>query len=423
MMTAMHYSVTFEKIVSEGKAMAFWNGKALFCAGPLPGETAVVAITREKKRWAEARLIEITTAAPERSTPQEAHYMACSPWQGVAYDTQINLKRQILEGLFARPELGSPKLAFKSAPEAFGYRTKLELSLIERQGRLELGFHERGSADDFVDAPEGCLLGSAAMNQAALDALHLLRGLPVSGVAEGLTVRQGADAEIVVIIRLSERMELDWEVLGTLDVAGIAVIVGPRTGAVKTLYTRGTMALSCRVGDVEISMPWGAFTQVNPAGFELALADIMTHLTSDSVVADIYGGAGSIGLAIAARVKSVVGIETVSVAVNAANASARRLNITNYEAHVMAAEALDPGLVLGVDVVIVDPPRAGLTEKVIDYLLEARPPFVLYLSCNPVTQVRDIGHLAAAYEVREVTGYDFFPGTLHMEALALLVRK
>ncbi|HUC20185.1 MAG TPA: hypothetical protein VMR98_01675, partial [Candidatus Polarisedimenticolaceae bacterium] len=129
---------------------------------------------------------------------------------------------------------------------------------------------------------------------------------------------------------------------------------------------------------------------------------------------------GAIGLPLAAGGASVHGIETVSQAVEFAERNARANSIARYSAETVAAEHMDSGLLRDADCVVVDPPRAGLHPRVIRWLLEARPKQLIYLSCNPVTQARDIARLQDAYHLQSLTGFDFYPGTLHLEALAIL---
>jgi 23S rRNA (uracil1939-C5)-methyltransferase len=137
----------------------------------------------------------------------------------------------------------------------------------------------------------------------------------------------------------------------------------------------------------------------------------------------LYGGVGTIGLAAAKIAREVVGTEVVPVSSAYSTRNATDNGLDNFTAEEVASEKLDPALLKDTDAVIVDPPRAGLHTLVIDTLLAARPRQILYLSCNPATQARDIMALKDAYEVQSVTGYDFYPGTPHMETLVRLVAR
>lgn len=413
----------FDRIVPEGKAMAHWHDKALFCIGPLPGETARVQLTREKKRWAEAMLEEIITASPHRHPAEEGHFLACSPWQGVDYGYQLELKRKMLEELYSRPELTLAIKDFIAAPKMTGYRNKLEFSLVLDQGQLELAFHVRGTFNDFVPAPDGCVLGSPAMNKAAATVIASLNDMELQQVAQTLIVREDSAGRIIVVVTLRQKAPRDLSALAEMPVDGIVVALKSTTDAHKLLWSHGIDELTETVGGITVAYPWDAFFQVNPAAFDNAFKDIVRHIDPEHFVADLYGGAGTIGLPVAGIANKVVGIEISASAVELANANALRNGLTNYKAFATRSETMDPETIRGVDTVIVDPPRAGLHALVIDFLKQAQPKRIIYLSCNPVTQVRDLLLLDDEYKVIEVTGYDFYPGTLHMESLAVLDRR
>ena len=148
----------------------------------------------------------------------------------------------------------------------------------------------------------------------------------------------------------------------------------------------------------------------------------MRHIDPQHFVADLYGGVGTIGLPVAKVARKVVGIEISASAVKLANLNAEQNELTNYQAFATPSEKMNPEIMRGVDTVIVDPPRTGLNSKVIEFLLEAKPSRIIYLSCNPVTQLRDVMLLIPGYKPSRLKGYDFYPGTLHMESLVVLDR-
>lgn len=402
--------------------MAFWNDKALFCIGPLPGEVAKVRVIREKKSWAEAAVEEIITASPHRHEPREEHFLSCSPWQGVDYAYQLELKKQMLAEIYGRPELTLPVEDFAAAPERFGYRNKLEFSLVNIKGQLQLAFHTRGTSDRYVMAPEGCVLGSAALNAAAMLVLDGLNALDIKKVAQSLTLHESSVGQIIAVVILREKAACELAPLAELPVDGIVVALRQLPDAYKSLWSHGISELSEIVGGVTVSYPWDAFFQVNPLAFASALTDILRYIDPSHFVADLYGGAGTIGLPVAKVAKKVVGIEISASAVKLANLNAGKNELVNYQAFATPSEKMNPEIMRGVDTVIVDPPRAGLNHKVIEFLLEAKPSRIVYLSCNPVTQARDIKLLGPAYEPSGLKGYDFYPGTLHMESLIVLNR-
>jgi 23S rRNA (uracil1939-C5)-methyltransferase len=418
----MAETVIFNKIVGEGKALGYVDGRACFCAGVLPGETARVEITRRKRTFMEAQLIEVVAGSERRGTPAEAHFMVCSPWQGVDYAYQLGLKRQMMTDSLRR--LGLEVMEMVAAPRPLGYRNKLEFALATGlEGRLELGFHERGQADRVVGCPDGCELGTAQMNAAARAVVGRLNELGASQVMEDLVVRANRAGEVLAIVSARERGGVDWRGLGELGLAGV-VVTRSRAGRLpQVVWSQGATELTEMCGGVLVRYGYGSFFQVNPPMFERALERIVAAVPEGARVVDLYGGVGSIGLAVAQRARQVVGVEVDTAAVAAANASAQQAGLSNYEGVAVSAERLEAALLAGAEVVIVDPPRAGLHPRVIELLRRAAPERIVYLSCNPVTQARDLALLAGMYQAEGVVGFDFFPGILHVESLAVLNRQ
>jgi 23S rRNA (uracil1939-C5)-methyltransferase len=417
--------VTFDKIVPEGKALAYWHEKALFAIGPLPGETALVQIRREKRGWAEGVVREIQEAAPQRGDAHEEHYLSCSPWQSVDYAYQLELKRGMLEEIYGRPELKLAVADMIGSDLQLGYRNKLEFTLMPQEdGNLELSFHVRGSFKDLIAAPDGCVLGTEGMNKAAQAMRDRINALDIAEIAETVTVRQShASGRVVAVLLVKDTLSRDWSKLFGDDIAGLAVVRKVKHDTFDILWKQGDLELVEQIGGVELRYPWDSFFQVNPPAFDHALSAILAEVEPDSTVVDLYGGAGTIGLPAAKVAKKVTGIEIVASSVQLANRNAKRNKLNNYEAMTLPSEKMELEVLQGADTIILDPPRAGLHPKVIELLLEAKPAKIIYLSCNPSTQARDVMALQDAYEASDVTGFDFYPGTLHLESLVTLTRK
>lgn len=419
----MTTTVKFEKIVGGGKALGYVDGRPWFAAGPLPGETAEVEIVRDKPGFVEAQVVKIVEAAAERSLSAEEHFLECSPWQNVTYDHQLELKRRMLVEVFARPGLALPVTGMVGAPVPMGYRNKLEFSLKKTGDKLELAFHARGSYEELIALPEGCRLGSAAMNEAALLLVERVAALKLSGYIETLTVRQSVSSgNVLGMIALHQVPKRAWSDLAISNVAGLVVTRVRHRDQHELLWHTGEPQLIERLGGLDLAYPYDGFFQTNPGMFEQALKQILEAIPAGCKLIDLYGGVGAIGLAAAATAQTVTGIEIKPTSVEWATANADRNGIRNYTGVCAPAERLDAGLLKGADCVVVDPPRAGLHGRVIDDLLEAAPARIIYLSCNPATQARDVMLLAGAYSASGVTGFDFYPGTLHVESLVVLDR-
>jgi 23S rRNA (uracil1939-C5)-methyltransferase len=420
----MSHSVEFKKIASDGKALGYLDDKACFCVGPLPGETALVETVKSKPTFTEAMLSEITQASVHRGEAREEHYQLCSPWQGVDYAYQLELKRGMLAEVFERPQLRLEIRDLVPSPEQFNYRNKLEFALLVDAGkRIRLAFHARGSEAELLPLETGCVLGSVAMNNVALKILERLNRLNISGYVESLTVRESqTDGKILAVVGLHQKATRDWSELKINEAAGV-IVSRVRPGHMhETLWYDGEKELSEKMGGVELRYPYDGFFQTNMPAFEQALRQIMKVVPRESRVADLYCGVGTIGLSVAPKVRSVIGVEINTGALAQAEANAVSAGLANYTAVAESTERMPSDVLKGVDVVIVDPPRAGLGHRVLDMLLEAAPGRVIYLSCNPVTQARDIMMFAGKYRASGVTGFDFYPGTLHLESLVVLDR-
>ncbi len=419
----MKLSVTFEKIVGGGKALGYLDGRPCFAAGPLPGETAQVVIIKDKSGFIEASVTKITDPAAQRNQPAEDHYLSCSPWQGVDYSYQLELKRTVLADAFARPGLELTVADMVGAPGRFGYRNKLEFSVKPGEGHLDLAFHERGSYEGLVGLPDGCKLGSEAMNKAALELIKRAQTLKLGGYIETLTVRESSDTgQILGHIALHQVPKRDWSGLAIPGLAGVVVSRVRRRVDHELIWNTGETQLRDTLGGVELTYPYNAFFQTNVGMFESVLSTILAAMPTSARIVDLYGGVGTIGLAAAKFSSEVLGVEANTSSVQLAVENAEKAGLSNYRALASLAQRLNPELLVGADCVVVDPPRAGLELQLIKTLIAAAPARIIYLSCNPATQARDVLLLKEAYRSSDVTGYDLYPGTLHLESLVVLDR-
>jgi 23S rRNA (uracil1939-C5)-methyltransferase len=418
----MQKTVMFEKIVGGGVALGYTDGKPCFAGGPLPGETAVVEVLKDKPHHMEAAVLELVRKAGSRTGRAEAHYLLCSPWQDVDYAYQLQLKREVLEETFGRPELKLPVLGMTAAAETLSYRNKLEFSLSKRDGGLDLAFHRRGSYEDVVALPEGCALGSKKMNEAALELAGRAHRLGLDDYMETLTVRRSvATGDLLGHIALHEApRKLDYSGLADKTLAGVVVSQVRRRSDHELIWSNGVTSLVERLGGSDLEYPYDGFFQTNVTMFETILDAMLAAMPRGGRIIDIYGGVGTIGLAAAKFSREVVGVELNVSSVKLAEANAGRAGLTNYQSIGVSAGRIDPELLAGADCVVVDPPRAGLEVRLVRQLLAARPKKIVYLSCNPATQARDLVLLGEAYRAPGINGFDLYPGTLHLESLAVL---
>lgn len=421
-MGLMSQVVPFEKIVPEGKAMGhLQDGRAVFCIGPLPEETARISLRKQKRTYAEATLREILDPSIKRTAKAESHALVCSPWQGVDYAFQSQLKSAMISEAMLQHHVTAPQVTFVGAKEVLGYRNRLDFSVARIEGKLQLAFHQRGSWDTLIPLPHGCQLGSPAMNQAALDLIAQLEPLATDLCPAMITIRHARSTNQLLTI-LTTAAKAPWQTIDTGKLGNFVVARPlPGSGAPGDMtYHQGDSFITERLKDIDVAYPYNGFFQANTPMFEQALEQIIAAAEDANRITELYSGVGAIGLPLAAAGHTVQGIEIIPAAVEFAERNARTNTITTYQAGSVAAERMDATVLSKADTIILDPPRAGLHPRVISWLLSAKPQRVIYLSCNPVTQARDLALLQDHYKITSLTGFDFYPGALHTESLAIL---
>ena len=407
--------------------------------GGLPGDRVRARVGKSKKSWAEAAIAELLEPSAERIPDRCVHGGDPCPgaaWQGLPYERQIAEKQaQVAEALerlgsFAGIEL-EPIVA---ADEPWRYRNKLEYSFGApgEDGGADplLGFHARGRWDRIVDVDD-CLLASRPNNDARnavrewarSEGLHTLDEAG-SGELRNLIVREGRrtgqiQTRLVTAAAAIPRPPVDLH----------TVIAGPSGGTAGPTGVLGEEHLRERLGGLDLRVSPGAFLQTNTETAErlYAIAREYAGLGSGERLFDLYCGIGTIGLSMAADAGEVWGIETVAEAIADAEANAGLNGIANARFRVADArlgirplleEAGRP------DVVVIDPPRAGLSAKIVRRVLECEAERIVYVSCNPTTMAPNARQIVdAGYRLARVRPVDMFPQTPHIECVALLERE
>jgi len=427
--------VEIDSLAFGGRGVARAGGYVVFVAGGLPGDRVRAEVTKSKRRFAEARAVELLRPAADRVAERCVHGgEPCpgAPWQGLPYELQLSHKRdQVDEALRRIGGLDGFELEeIAPAVEEWRYRNKLEYSFGRSDGETILGFHERGRWDRIV-AVEDCLLASERGNAARNEVLAWARRESVpayerrerTGVLRNLTVREGRrtgqlQTRLVTAPARFPKPPVDLHTVIEGDSGGTS---GP-TGAL------GRERLAEELGDLRFEMSHDAFFQTNTEMAEqlYAVAGEYAGLSGGERVFDLYCGIGTIGLTLASRAGEVWGLEIVPEAIADAEQNAERNGIGN--AHFRTASArtgVRPLLEEAgrPDVVVLDPPRAGLSQKIVRRVLECEAKRIVYVSCNPTTLAPNAAQLVeAGYRLRRVKPVDMFPQTPHIECVALLER-
>lgn len=412
--------VVIEKLVHGGQGLATLpDGRKVFVWGALPGEKVGIRIIKAKKSYAEAIAEEIIEPAPVRIEPREENYLATSPWQIISGDVENDYKKRIVEELFVQAHVPVPPFSMVAEGDTWHYRNKMEYSFWGDDDGLHLALHNRGSHRKTIVA--GSELALPALDAGARAVLaELQKHNPRAGDLKTIIVRcsQKGDVAVSLFTKLDDFVELELPE----GVKGLRVYhsnpKSPASVPTRLIREYGDATLTDELLGRSFTYDVDSFFQVNLPIFEKALARIKEYGATDDLV-DMYAGVGGIGLSVAAKTVQLVEADAATAAMARVNAKADNVDAEVIEAP--SEKVLE--YIVPDKTVIFDPPRAGLHDKVVQKTLEAGPPKVIYLSCNPATHARDLALLQQAYDIVFFEGYNFFPHTPHIETLAVLQKK
>jgi 23S rRNA (uracil1939-C5)-methyltransferase len=459
--------VTPEAFAFEGKSVARVDGLVLFVQGAVPGDRVRARVTAVKSSFAEARTLAVLEQSPLRVTPRCPHFGVCGgcTWQHVTYEAQCAFKRQhVIDALERIGGFPSPVVQpTLGMDEPFYYRNKMEFSFGERWRtaeemqepesggdgrRFALGLHIAGRFDKVLDLST-CWLQSETSVQIvnAVRAFCIERGLTIfstrthEGYLRNLVIRESRHTaeRMVNVVTRDDRPEIMKALTGHLLalVPSITTVVNNiterksqvATGDREVVYA-GPGFITERIGARTYRISANSFFQTNTLQAERLYdtARRLARLRPADRVYDLYSGTGTIALHVADDVAEVVGVEAAPQAVEDARANAASNNVGNctFLLGDLKDRLINDTAWLGrhgkPDVMIIDPPRAGMHEKVIRQICVIAPPRIVYVSCNPATQARDLKLLCdgGRYAIIEIQPVDMFPHTYHVENVVSL---
>jgi 23S rRNA (uracil1939-C5)-methyltransferase len=467
--------VSIEKLTFGGAGLAKIDGQTVFVPGAIPGQQVQICITKNKGRYLESKILKVLKRAINEIQPRCQHFHDCGgcTWQNLPYDKQIDYKEQIIRETLEhltpvdeelRKQLPGRVLKIIPSPQIFHYRNKLEMSFgyesmrsEERNGKriyLDenpcIGFHQPGNWQTVLPIDE-CHLYDEQIGLLLQDVKRFMQdtNLPVynpkthKGMLRSLLLRRGVHTgeQMIAFVVKARKKELDplfqhfMRFGGRSGLASLMVIENhsvndkPEEPKMHTLV--GQSFIRERLFDLEFEISPFSFFQTNTLGAEklyqaIALA---ADLKQTDTVLDAYCGMGTIGQYLARFCDKVVGIESHPAAIEDALKSAgknRIGNITFYKGRTeqVLHNQVKAGGKHSFNVIVVDPPRAGLHPKAREAILAHRPEKIVYVSCNMATCARDMGDfLKDGYELRSVQPVDLFPHTAHIETVSVLQRK
>ena len=456
-------AVTIEAVAAEGKALAHVDGMVVFVEYAVPGDVVDIRVTKKKRNYMEGLVTKMIQPSPQRLEPFCKHFGICGGcrWQHLPYEMQLEAKRQQVYDQLVRighldvpeirPVLGSDKNRY--------YRNKLEFTFSNRRWfetpvdfeqlpeneRIGLGFHVGRYFDRVLDI-EHCWLQDSPSNEIRL----FLKEYAIEHGLEFYDIRQNQGYMRNIVIRNNEAGNVMLIVVFAYDDPAtrtpLLQAVADKFPQITSLYYvintklndsiadqtpllfKGDDAIWEKMENLTFKIGPKSFYQTNTAqAYKLySTARDFAALTGSEVVYDLYTGTGTIAQFVSSKASKVVGIEYVPEAIQDARENAKNNGITNCEffagdmKDVLNAQFIaDHGRP---DVIILDPPRAGIHPDVARVILDAAPERIVYVSCNPASQARDLSLLAAHYRITAVQPVDMFPHTHHVENVCALTR-
>ena len=383
--------VRVEKIIPGGQALGTLpDGKKIFFWNALPGEIVEeYDITKQKANFVEAVATKISNPSKYRVEPKDECYLSTSPWQIMGYDYELQLKQELVVEIFREHHINIEKPEIFTDSKDYFYRNKMEYALYWNNDtdKIDLAFHARGShrkipiQTSSIERPEIFKTATEIVNtlnnnhEEARNYQSLLLRCNQNGEVSGGLYENHKPHPVF--------KNLTDEILGK-----------------------------------EYSYSPNGFFQINPPVYEMVLKEIKEHINTDKVL-DLYSGVGTIGLSVA-RDKHLILVECDKPAFQELLNNTKNINNVNtiLDKSENVTNYIEPDAT-----VILDPPRAGCDKKLIDRLNEVKPETIIYLSCNPATQARDVKLLLENYHIKTVKTFNFFPHTPHIENLTILTRK
>ncbi len=444
-----NYNIEITGMTHEGQGVGRINGLAVFVDGVLEGEQAEIKIIKLNKSYAVGKLINILKTSPDRATPFCGAYKRCGgcSLQHMDYKAQLAFKTKLvrdnleriggISGVIVHDTIGM------NVP--MNYRNKAQFPVAAVNGSVVTGFYAARS-HDVIDSEE-CGIQDVISDRIRKIVGHFIteKGIPAydektgRGLIRHIMTRVGFNTGEVMVVLVINGSSLPYadELLGllTCDVPGIKSIylnINTKSTNVilgdKNILLYGSETITDTIGRYRFIISPHSFFQVNPVQTEVLYGKALEYagLTGTETVFDLYCGIGTISLFLSEKAAKVIGVEVVEAAISDARENAGINGVTNTEFFVGEAERVVPELYgrgIRADVVVLDPPRKGCDESLLQLLADMQPDRIVYVSCNPATLARDLKFLAShGFSVIEAQPVDMFPWTGHVETVVLMTK-
>ena len=429
--------LTIDSLAHGGNGVSRLEGYVVFVAGAVPGDRVRAVVGKAKKAYAEARTVEIIEPSPDR-VPEFADHPG-APWQVLPYERQLEIKAsQVDEALRRIGRLDGFELEpIVPAEEQWRYRNKVEFSFgTGAEGELVCGFHAPGRWNEIVPMTD-CKLVSERVNELREQVLAFCKGYGAwdrrdqRGFLRNLVIREGRRTGQTQVRLVTSPGKLDVDgLIEAVDADGLwwtqTADLGESTYGGESTLLAGAPQLAEQLGGLDYLISPEAFFQTNTEMAERLYSVALEYaaLRGHERVFDLYSGIGTIALSMATRAREVIGLEIVETAVADAIENARVNEVQNATFYAGDARLALREMVERMgrpDLAVIDPPRAGLSQKIVRRVVDAAPSRIVYVSCNPTTLAPNAAQLVeAGYRLIKVRPVDMFPQTPHIECVALL---
>ncbi|MEI8176384.1 MAG: 23S rRNA (uracil(1939)-C(5))-methyltransferase RlmD [Candidatus Omnitrophota bacterium] len=425
--------IKIKKVIYPGKSLAHLDGKTIFADEGLPGELVEVKPLAEKKKFTEAQTIRVIEPSAHRVAPRCSHYRCCSSYQYIDYETQLEIKEAQIKEIFLHTLDQTPdEVVVTPSPVRWGYRNKIRLNIVRRDALTHFAYHLPETHDEFVLADNGCHLASDQVNALLRELLAIIRADDKLGALTEVEVRESSTNKsllLVLFLNTVTALPAVTKAAGKLPaefpISGV-VCVTTDGGIPQEHLIRGKDSIEETVGGKRFMIGARSFFQVNVPLLETVIAKLKgtLKLTRADVIVDAYCGVGTFGISLADEVAQVIGLEAIPENIAFLRNNIEINGVADFRIFRGPCERhLSQVLRAEIAALILDPPRKGISPLVCNQLLTNPPKRIGYLSCNPATLARDLKLLSSAFNIKDISVYDFFPHTPHIETLVILGRK
>ena len=393
-----------ERFDDLGRGISYINNKVTFIDKVVPEDIVEIELTKEKKKYNEAKLIKIIKPSPLRIDAKCPYFSKCGgcQFQNITYENTIKYKKEKIVNIFSKHKISIfPEVITNIS--SYNYRNKITLKV----NNYKIGFYIN-KTHNLVEINK-CLLANPAINKT----IPLIKRFNICNGE--VTIRCNQNAEILIVINSQDNLNIDITYLKS-KIKLVGIVVNN-----KTYY--GENSLFERMNNLLFKISYDSFFQVNPFIASQLFQIIGDNIDSSDKVLDLYCGVGTLSLMAAKKAQKVLGIEVVPNAIINALFNARVNDLNNTQFVINDASTAISKIKPDFNKIIVDPPSSGLTKNIIDVLLKIKPDAIIYVSCDPQTLVRDFTLLSSIYEIKKSYILDMFSYTYHIETILILTKK